>query len=516
MLPQKAGRNALCVSWSPDGGRLLVLQRGADSCEVWEATGGRLAVLHATVAEFEDARFVGVDGRFVLTTSVLRVQSVMWDVDGGTSAALPPCKHAPGSLACSEDGSLIVYASRPATADELVVVALAQPKAGAGGAEGTSEATWRVLAALPLPTRDACKVWLCRSDTAALVLDDALADKALVMPLLSGATPLAVDLRAGSAAGSAAGFAAGKGASKRGGAPGARVAGLFGRCAVAQAGSGALVAVGCHDGRVVFASQDTGARVGSYRAPDRVSADDVAVFVEEQGEGKDKPSPAPAASLAAGAGAGAHGSAGERAAARLGRKAAVPTQRRTAMTAMEAAAPSSLVVVPSGAVELPGEAPRATAGPGCRGRDAGAGRRPSGAGAAAPAQAHLSGGVSRLSFSASGRFVAWRDDACRRVALIGRAGGGQLIAALVAAAPVAAMHWRPRRAGLPDALAVVTSQGKTVVLTPGEGRAFLLDVGEGFAVRAASWSPDGSKLLVHNGHEWQLGCLLAAQGGDGE
>ncbi|KAA0178356.1 hypothetical protein FNF27_00206 [Cafeteria roenbergensis] len=234
---RKAGRNALCVSWSPDGGRLLVLQRGADSCEVWEATGGRLAVLHATVAEFEDARFVGVDGRFVLTTSVLRVQSVMWDVDGGTSAALPPCKHAPGSLACSEDGSLIVYASRPATADELVVVALAQPKAGAGGAEGTSEATWRVLAALPLPTRDACKVWLCRSDTAALVLDDALADKAL---------------------------------------------------------------------------------------------------------------------------------------------------------------------------------------------------------------------------------------------------------------------------------------GKTVVLTPGEGRAFLLDVGEGFAVRAASWSPDGSKLLVHNGHEWQLGCLLAAQGGDGE
>lgn len=506
---QKATRDALVVRWSADGSRLLVLQRGSDTCEVWEATGGRLAALHATVAEFEDARFVGADGRSVLTTSVLRVQSVMWDVDSGTSAALPPCKLAPACMDCSCDGSLVAYASRPSTSDELVLLAQVRPSETSGESQGeTAPTSWRVLETLPLPTRDACRVWLCRDDSAALVLDDPLGERALVMPLLSGAAALPVDLRAGKHAGAGAGAPA-----KRGGGSGvgARGAGLMGRCAAAQTQGGALVAVGCHDGRVIFASQDTGAHIGTYLAPDRLNGAEVAVFVEEALEPASKASGGADGGEAGGTSGGARGTAGERAAARLGRKAAVPTQRRAAASAKVAAAPSSLVVVSDETVELPREASRAPAGAGL-GRGGDATRRAAGS-SATSAQSTLPGGVSRLSFSASGRFVAWRDDACRRAALVGRAGGGQLITAMIAAAPVVALLWRPRGAGAQDVLVVVTLSGKTVVVTPAEGRAFLLDVGEGFAVRAAAWSPDGSKLLVHNGLEWQLGCLLGGGAG---
>jgi len=479
------------VEWSRDGTHVAVYVRESETVEVWPVAGGeRAALLRADLGGAADARFVGAASRFLVTTSALRLRTTIWDIATGSSAALPACKAAPGCFAASDDGTLLAYLCRPASVDELIVVSRATVTGSGGGSGGES---WRVLVRRELPCRDAAAVRLCRNDTALLVQDDALAPDAWVVPLMTDSAPVRVPLaRRAGADGAAAGAAL----------PGWRdVPGLTARCSAVQRGgaSAALFAVGQFDGTVTVATTETGDVVARLRLPPTSAGTDLLVF-EEVLEAPSAAGGGAAGGAAAAAAAAARSrpglTAGERATraadaaatkrgSGAGSKSAVPVQRKRVVLPPP---PSSRLVVRAELAELAAEAD---------------GRR-----AGKSSESGLpSTGVSGLCFSPSGRFCAWRDAACPRAAVLAGSDGTALHSVVLTASGVRQLRWRPGTDGS-EALLVVTSSGKLVVAVPADGSAFLLEVGGGFAVRSAAWSPDGSSVLVHNGEEWQLGCVL--------
>lgn len=475
------------MCWAPGGDRFATYTAGGERVEIWSTIGGsRLFALdHDTIA-VQDCVWMSDDA--LLSTSELGVLSTLWDLESGHTATLPACKLPPTGrcLAFSADRTLCTFVTRAASSDELVVLTRARANLHREDVHTSSPATWAVSKRLTLPSTDASRVRICRSDSAALVVDGAEGRRAWLVSLVGGddVPQTVLDLNEWAAAASPSSIT-GSTTPGPGSGLGVRV------CAVSGDGgpTSRTVALGCYDGWVCVASEDTGALAARLRLPERVDGSTVTTFVELLSEGG-RPSRRPRPRLSEDGRDAAMEADAEGQAATAGQRIEDSSGNKTAVGSagtVESGA-STALAASTGVVELDGAAKRVRAGPSSG--DAG--------------RAVALAGVSRLAMSPCGRWLAWRDERERCAVAIAGSHGTELRVVVVAASPVTRLLWRPETSGEPT-LVTVTQRGNLLIVQPGLHRAWLADVAEATGVKTAQWDVQGRRLLLFNGQR----CFLA-------